>query len=122
MGNLFFNTLVRTNSEIKRDRAARVANGAKRSVDQKVMELEAQKEAVEEAISAAVDLSTSNSRDSINAIDAFEAEGWADKINTNRLQLKILNEKLDVAYALRTEFFEEDAGDVVVSDSEQAED
>ena len=108
MGNLFLNTLVRSNAQIKQDRAVRISNGAYREVNRIVMEMEAQKEAIEEAISAATDLSTSNDRNSINAIDAFDAAGWASKIIENELQLKIVNEKLAVAHGLRAKFFEED--------------
>ena len=104
--NKFFNQLVRSNDKIKKDRAMRVANASYREVNRFVMDLEAQKEAIEEILSSAMDLSTSNDRNSINAIDSFDANGWVSKIVKNRLQLKIVNEKLAVCYDLRADYFE----------------
>ena len=122
MGNLFYNKLVRTNTQIKADKARRFAEGAADAAQMAIMKMEGEKRAIEEAIAAGSDISTSNDRNALNALEAFDANSWFSTLAANRLQLKIINEKLEVLHDIRTEFFEEDAGDVAVADREQADD
>lgn len=122
MGNLFYNKLVRTNTQIKADKARRFAEGAADAAQMAIMKMEAEKRAIEEAIAAGSDISTSNDRNALNALESFNAASWFETLAANKLQLKIIEEKLDVLHGIRAEFFEEDAGDAVVTDREQAED
>jgi len=93
----FKQMLIRSNQEIKMDRADRIAKGAYRAYYKLIMDLEAKRDAVIESVEASKDLSTSNSRDSMNAIDSFDAERWVAKYQANSVELELVERELKIA-------------------------
>jgi len=101
----FVELLKRGNSEIKSDRADRIAKGAFRAYTKLVMDLEAKRDNILEAIEASKDLSTSNSVNSINAIRDFDAERWTKRFQDNAVELELCERELVIASGCFNELF-----------------
>jgi len=97
--------LSRSGKEVSDARAERFSRRGDQAMKRSIMTLEAERDALEEALDAALDINTSNDRNSINAIENFDADGWAHKMVNNRIKLRIINEKLQEANKVFTEFF-----------------
>lgn len=84
-----------------------------------IMTHEAERDALAEAIDSAMDINTSNDRNSINAIESFDADAWAAKMTANRIKLRVTNEKLQEAVKVYDEFFvdgfDEATGEIITS-------
>lgn len=100
--------LIRSNSDIKLDRADRISKGAHRAYTKLLMDLEAKQDAIIESIEASKDLSTSNSRDSMNAIDSFDAERWVSKFQANSVELELVGREIKIAEDNFGELFHDD--------------
>ncbi len=114
----FKQMLVRSNQDIKLDRADRIAKGAHRAYTKLIMDLEAKRDNILEAIEASKDLSTSNSRDSLNAVNDFDAERWVAKYQANAVELELCTRELKIATEMFDELFapeaDEETGEVIV--------
>jgi len=108
----FSQILSRSNVQIRSDRARRFNKGGYRAMKKLIMDMEAKRDAIEEAISASLDLSTSNDRNSINAIEAFNAEAWCKRIVDNKIALRISNEELQEANKVFDEYFGDDVAEM----------
>jgi hypothetical protein len=115
----FKQMLTRGNSDIQEQRAERIAKAAYRAYSKVVMDLEAKRDNILEAIEASKDLSTSNSRDSINRVDNFDAERWVSRFQANALELELVEKELQIASKQFSVLFHEevntDTGEIVVS-------
>jgi len=113
----FKQMLVRSNTEIKAERADRIAKGAHRAYVKLVMDLEAKRDNILEAIEASKDLSTSNDRNSMNAIESFDAERWVSKFQANAVELELCTRELAIAEGQFGELFlaevDEATGEIV---------
>ncbi len=103
--NKFQSILSRSGKEVSDARAERFSRRGDQAMKRSIMTYEAERDALEEALDAALDINTSNDRNSINAIENFDADGWAQKMVSNRIKLRIINEKLQEANGVYEEFF-----------------
>lgn len=97
----FKQMLTRGNADIQEQRAERIAKAAFRAYTKVTMDLEAKRDNILEAIEASKDLSTSNSKDSVNKIDNFDAERWVSRFQANAIELELCEKELNIA---RTQF------------------
>lgn len=102
----FRQMLIRSNAEIKLDRADRISKAAWRAHSKLIMDLEAKRDAILEVMEAAKDLSTSNSRDSLNAINSFDAEAWVRNYHQNSVELELIERELKIAQANFDQLFD----------------
>ena len=102
----FRSMLIRSNSDIKMDRADRISKAAHRAYTKLVMDLEAKRDAIIESIEASKDLSTSNSRDDLNTINNFDSERWVAKYQANAVELELCERELNIAAEKFTELFD----------------
>lgn len=93
----FKEMLIRSNEDIKLDRADRLAKGAYRAQYKLVLDLSAKVDNIVEAIEASKDISTSNSKDTINTVENFDAERWVARYQNNCVELKLAKEELKIA-------------------------
>ena len=93
----FKEMLIRSNEDIKLDRADRLAKGAYRAQYKLVMDLEAKRDNIVEAIESSKDISTSNSKDTINTVENFDAERWVARFQSNCVELRLCTEELNIA-------------------------
>ena len=93
----FLSILARSNASIKNDRAVRIANGALRAQQKLLMDLEARREQIIETLEASKDLSTSNDRNALNAIESFNAERWVNTFQENSVDLEVVDRELAIA-------------------------
>lgn len=96
-GKSFRSMLIRSNADIKLDRADRISKSAYRAYTKLVMDLEAKRDAIIESIEASKDLSTSNSKDDINTINNFDSERWVSKYQANAVELELCDRELAIA-------------------------
>jgi len=109
MGKLTFRgMLIRSNADIKLDKADRISKAAHRAYTKLVMDLEAKRDAIIESIEASKDISTSNSRDDMNAISNFDSERWVAKYQANSVELELCERELAIAAANFGELFDYD--------------
>jgi len=112
----FRSMLIRSNADIKMDRADRISKAAHRAYTKLVMDLEAKRDAIIESIEASKDLSTSNSRDDLNTINNFDSERWVAKYQANAVELELCDRELKIAAGQFAELFDydldEDTGEV----------
>ena len=119
MGSKFSQILSRSGAEVRADRANRFNKAGYRAMKKAIMDMEAKRDAIEEAISASLDLSTSNDRNSINAIEAFDAESWCNRMVSNRIALRRANEELQEANEVFDEYFSDVVPEMEGLDSEE---
>ncbi len=116
MGMTFRSMLIRSNADIKLDRADRISKSANRAYTKLVMDLEAKRDAIIESIEASKDLSTSNSRDDLNTINNFDSERWVAKFQANSVELELCDRELAIAAGNFAELFDysvdEESGEV----------
>jgi hypothetical protein len=93
----FKEMLIRSNDSIKLDRADRLAKSAYRAQSKLVMDLEAKKDNIIEAIESSKDISTSNSKDTINTVEAFDPERWVSRYQQNSVELELVTKELEIA-------------------------
>ena len=105
MGNKFMTILSRSGKEVSAARAERFSRRGEQAMRRSIMSYEAERDALAEAIDAAMDINTSNDRNSINAIESFDADAWATKMVANRVKLRVTNERLQEAIKVYDEFF-----------------
>ncbi len=105
MGNKFMSILSRTGQEVSAARAERFSRRGEQAMRRNIMVYEAERDALAEAIDSAMDINTSNDRNSINAIESFDADSWAAKMVANRIKLRVTDEKLQEAIKVYDEFF-----------------
>lgn len=123
MGNKFMTILSRTGREVSAARAERFSRRGEQAARRVIMTYEAERDALAEAIDSAMDINTSNDRNSINAIESFDADAWATKMIANRIKLRVTNEKLQEAVKVYDEFFvdgfDEATGEIITSPSKK---
>jgi len=93
----FREMLIRSNDSIKMDRADRLAKSAYRAQTKLVMDLEAKRDNIIEAIESSKDISTSNSKDTINTVEAFDPERWVSRYQQNCVELELCTKELEIA-------------------------
>lgn len=93
----FSTVLKRSNKSIQAARAKRFTQQAKMAYDAKVNKITNQIFEVENKLEEMADISTSNSTTSANAVGmTFDAEAFVDKRCKLKLELTLLEEKLEV--------------------------
>jgi hypothetical protein len=102
----FVDMLKRSNIEVQDARANRVAKAVYKSQQRIIDNLDSKRDILLEVIEASQDLSTSNSKDSVNRIDSFEADSWTMKFQANSVALVKVTEELAIARANMTEMFD----------------
>ena len=101
----FLSTLVRSNSQIKFDRALRFAAAAERDATKLIYDLEAKRDNILEVLDASKDLSTSNDRNTLNVVEQFKSAEWIQRFHKNRVDLRLINEELEIAREMYDELF-----------------
>ncbi len=104
----FKSLLIRSNKDIQLDRADRIAKSAHRAYTKLLMDLEAKRDGIIEAIEFSKDISTSNDRNSLNAIESFDSERWVAKYQTNSVELELCERELKIAAGNFNELFDMD--------------
>jgi hypothetical protein len=112
----FVNMLKRSNIEVQDARANRIAKGVYKEQQRIIDDLDSKRDAVLEVIEASQDLSTSNSKDSVNRVDNFDAKNWCARMQANSINLVKLDEELAIARFNMDELFDMELVDLATGE------
>lgn len=104
----FKRNLIRSNREVKIERAEMADRTLERAMKNIIWDLEAQRDQVKNIIDGVMDISTSNDRNTINTLDVFDGPSMASKMKANWTELRLINEQLRDAHDLYDFLFDDD--------------
>lgn len=101
----FFKMLTRDNSQIKKDRAERLEQITKSTMDNIISDIENDILQLEDELASQTDVSTSNDANTINRIQDWDAEKFLKKRVDLKVEIENLRINLKAAQEVKDELF-----------------